>query len=94
MLRKGGIYIEAGNFVETGQVALSPHRHLCAKNIRLIGITNHPFTGYTPSMALMQRYAGIFPFEEFVTHEYPLVQAEQALVRSMTPDCMKVVIVP
>ncbi len=94
MLRKGGIFIEAGNFVETGEVSLSPHRHLCAKNVRLIGITNHPFTGYTPSMALMQRYASLFPFEKFVTHEYPLAQAEQALLKSMMPDCMKVVIVP
>jgi L-iditol 2-dehydrogenase len=94
MLRKGGIFIEAGNFVETGEVSLSPHRHLCAKNVRLIGITNHPFTGYTPSMALMQRYAGTFPFDRFVTHEYPLAQTEQALMKSMTPDCMKVVIVP
>ncbi|NLG29127.1 MAG: alcohol dehydrogenase catalytic domain-containing protein, partial [Chloroflexi bacterium] len=28
MLRKGGSYIEAGNFVETGDITLSPHRHL------------------------------------------------------------------
>lgn len=94
MLRKGGVFIEAGNFVDTGEVSLNPHRHLCAKNVRLIGMTNHPFTGYTPSMELMQRYADVFPFETFVTHEYPLVQAEHALLKSMEPDCMKVVIVP
>jgi len=94
MLRKGGVYIEAGNFVETGEVALSPHRHFCAKNVRLIGMTNHPFTGYTPSMKLMQGYADRFPFEKFVTHEYPLVQTEQALLKSMEPDCMKVAIAP
>ena len=94
MLRKGGTYIEAGNFVETGEVSLSPHRHFCAKNVRLIGMTNHPFTGYTPSMELMQRYAEVFPFEKFVTHEYPLATTEQALLKSMEPDCMKVVVVP
>lgn len=94
MLRKGGVYIEAGNFVETGEVSLSPHRHFCAKNVRLIGMTNHPFTGYTPSMKTMQKYAHLFPFEKFVTHEYPLNLAEQAMLKSMDPDCMKVVIVP
>ncbi len=94
MLRRGGIYVEAGNFVETGEVALSPHRHFCAKNVRLIGMTNHPFTGYTPSMRLMQRYAERFPFQKFVTHEYPLVDTEQALLKSMERDCMKVVVVP
>jgi Zn-dependent alcohol dehydrogenase len=42
----------------------------------------------------MQKCSHLFPFEKFVTHEYPLAQTEQALLRSMEPDCMKVVIVP
>ncbi len=45
-------------------------------------------------MKLMQRYAERFPFQKFVTHEYPLVDTEQALLRSMETDCMKVVVVP
>jgi L-iditol 2-dehydrogenase len=94
MVRKGGVYVEAGNFVDTGEVALNPHRHFCAKNIRLLGMTNHPFTGYTPSMALMLRHAGHVPFERFVTHEYPLARTEQALLKSMEPDTLKVVVVP
>lgn len=95
MLRKGGVYIEAGNFVETGEVSLSPHRHFCSKNIRLIGMTNHPFTGYTPSMELMQRNTNRFPFEKFVTHEYPLAQTEMGMLKSMQPEqCMKVVVAP
>ncbi len=95
MTRKGGIYLEPGNFAETGEVSLSPHRHFCSKNIRLIGMTNHPFTGYTPSMELMQRYADSFPFEKFVSHEYPLLQTESAMLQSMQPEeCMKVVVVP
>ena len=95
MTRKGGIYLEPGNFAETGEVSLSPHRHFCSKNIRLIGMTNHPFTGYTPSMELMQRHADQFPFEKFVSHEYPLLQTESAMLKSMEPEeCMKVVVVP
>ena len=72
MTRKGGIYLGAGNFTETGEVSLSPHRHFCSKNIRLIGMTNHPFTGYIPSMELIERHANPFLFEKFVPHEYPL----------------------
>ena len=68
--------------------SLNPHRHLCAKNVRLIGMTNHPFTAYTPSMKLMEKYRDMFPFERFVTHEYPLSKTEQALLKSMQPDCM------
>ena len=43
MLRKGGVYIEAGNFVETGEVSLSPHRHFCSKNIRAYRDDEPPF---------------------------------------------------
>ena len=92
LLRKCGTYIEAGNFADTGEVPFNPHRLLCAKNVRLIGVTNHPFTGYGSSMDLIEKYADVFPFHEIVTHRYPLEQAHEALLKSMEPDCMKVVI--
>ncbi len=46
------------------------HRHVCSKNIRLIGITNHPSTGYGPALRLMERYADRYPLEDMVSHEY------------------------
>ena len=83
-----------GNFVDTGEVPISPHRHLCSRNVHLIGMTNHPFTGYIPSMELLEREADRFPFERFVTHAYPLAQAAEALARAAQGDCMKVVLTP
>ncbi len=94
MLRRGGMYIETGNFVEAGTVAISPHKHLCAKNIRLIGITNHPATGYHPSLLQMKKYGHVFPFEKIVTHRYPLHQVAEAIEMSMSDDCLKVAIDP
>ena len=94
MLRRGGMYLETGNFVETGTVPLSPHKHLCAKNIRLIGITNHPATGYHPSLLQMQKYGRIYPFEQLVTHRYSLDRAAEAIEMSMSDDCLKVCIAP
>ena len=94
MTQKGGIYIEVGNFVDTGSIEISPHRHLCAKNIRLIGLSNHPVTAYSPALKLMATYADSFPFGSIVTHEYPIEEAAKALLKSMQPDCMKVVIAP
>ncbi len=93
-VRRGGFYIVAGNFVDTGEILVNPHRHFVAKNIRLIGMTNHPFTGYTPSMRLLIRHAEKFPFNRFVTHRFSLDQAQQALEKSMEPDTLKVLIIP
>lgn len=94
MLRKGGTYIEAGNFVDNGTTEINVNRHLCAKNVRLFGVTNHPFTHYGASIKLMSQYSKIFPFHKFVTHHYKIGQAEAGLKRSFEPDTMKVVIEP
>jgi L-iditol 2-dehydrogenase len=94
MLKRGGMMLEMGNFADTGDVALNVHRHICSKNIRLIGLTNHPSTGYGPALRLLERYSDRYPFEEMVTHTYGIDQAEQAMRTSMSPDSMKVAIVP
>ncbi|MGQ9631845.1 MAG: zinc-binding dehydrogenase [bacterium] len=94
ILRRGGTYIEAGNFVDAGSVEINPHRHLCAKNVRLIGLTGHPPTGYKPSMDMMLRYGDVYPFGKIVTHRFNLEEAGEAILFSENPDTMKVVIAP
>lgn len=94
MLRRGGVYIEAGNFVDTGEVSLNVHRHLCAKNVRFIGSTNHPYTEYPKTIRFLQKYAKWFPFEKFVTHKFKLDQAEQAMAAALSSDSMKVIFTP
>lgn len=93
-LRKGGTFIEAANFVDTGETTINVNRHITAKNVRLFGVTNHPFTGYGPSLKLMERYCDTFPFDQIVTHRFTLDRAEEGLKRSFEPDTMKVVITP
>jgi threonine dehydrogenase-like Zn-dependent dehydrogenase len=94
MLRKGGTYLELGNFVDTGAIELNVHRDIVARNARIIGLGNHPYTKYEASLRLLKKYNGQFPFERIITHRYPLAEAEAALRKSMEPDSMKVVIQP
>ena len=54
-VRRGGMYILEGMFVDMGEIPVNPHL-LVSKSLRLIGLSNHPFTGYGPSMDLMLRY--------------------------------------
>ncbi|HUX21939.1 MAG TPA: zinc-binding dehydrogenase [Spirochaetia bacterium] len=94
--RKGGMYIVTGMFVDTGEtVAINPHRHLCAKNIRLIGMTDEPPSGYDPMLKLMDKFSRYMPFDKFVTHEFALDQVGAAMDASMDANSsMKVVINP
>ena len=86
--------LEMGNFAETGEISISPHRHICSKNIRLMGLTNHPITGYGPSMKLMEKYRDKYPFEKLVSHEFSLAEVDKAMQTAISPDSMKVVIKP
>jgi threonine dehydrogenase-like Zn-dependent dehydrogenase len=94
MLRVGGLFVEAGNFSDLGEIKISPHRHLCAKNIRMIGVGGEEPAAYGPGMRQMVRYMRHYPLGEFVTHRFGLRQVEAAMLQSMAADSMKVVIDP
>jgi len=94
MLRVGGLLVEAGNFSDMGEISLSPHRHLCAKNVRILGVGGEEPAAYGRSMRQMVRYQRHYPLREFVTHRFGLRQVEAAMQKSMAADSMKVVIDP
>jgi len=94
MLRRGGTYLETGNFADTGEVSLNIHRHIAAKNVLLFGNSNHPHDGYDRALEMMWRYRKEFPFEKLITHRFSLDQAQEALVKSFESDALKVVFTP
>ncbi len=82
-----------GVFVDMGNIPLNPHL-IVSKALRLIGLSNHPFTGYGPSMDLMLRYQDKMPLDTFVTHCFPLEEAQAAMDTALGLECMKVVFTP
>jgi len=94
MLRRGGTYCETGNFVDTGNVTLNVHRHIAAKNVLLIGNTNHPHDMYYAHFEMMIRNRNNFPWEKIITHTFPLDQCKEALKKAYESDAIKVVFTP
>jgi L-iditol 2-dehydrogenase len=94
MLRLGGLLVEAGNFSDLGEISINPHRHLCAKSVRILGVGGEEPAAYGPSMRQMARYMRQYPLKEFVTHRFRLQQVEAAVKKAMAADSMKVVIEP
>jgi threonine dehydrogenase-like Zn-dependent dehydrogenase len=94
MLRVGGLLVEAGNFSDLGEVMISPHRHLCAKNARVLGVGGEEPAAYGPSMRQMARYMKNYPLQEFVTHRFALRDVEAAMQKSIESESMKVVMEP
>jgi L-iditol 2-dehydrogenase len=94
LIRRGGMYILEGVFVDMGDITFNPHL-IVSKSLRLIGLSNHPFTGYRPSMELMMRYWDQMPLDKFVTHRFTLDQAQQAIDTALDwHQCLKVVFAP
>jgi threonine dehydrogenase-like Zn-dependent dehydrogenase len=94
LLRVGGMLVEAGNFSDLGEVPISPHRHLCAKNVRILGVGGEEPAAYGPSMRQMVRYMKHYPLREFVTHRFGLRDVDAAMQKSVEAESMKVVLEP
>jgi L-iditol 2-dehydrogenase len=94
MLRRGGTYLETGNFADTGEVSINVHRHIAAKNVLIYGNTNHPHDGYYRAFEMMWRHRESFPWEDLITHRFSLDQAQEALETSYQADALKVVFTP
>ncbi len=95
LLRPGGVLVEAGNFSDLGDVPINPHRHLCSKNVRILGVGGEEPASYGPSMRQMVRYLRQYPaLREFVSHRYGLGDVRRAIEQSVAPDSMKVAIDP
>jgi threonine dehydrogenase-like Zn-dependent dehydrogenase len=94
LLRVGGMLVEAGNFSDLGEVPISPHRHLCAKNVRILGVGGEEPAAYGPSMRQMVRYMKSYPLRDFVTHRFSLRDVDAAMQKSMEEESMKVVLQP
>src|SRR5208283_2328968 len=94
MLRVSGLLVEAGNFSDLGEIPLSPHRHLCAKNVRILGVSGEEPAAYGPGMRQMARYMKHYPLHEVVTHRFALQDVASAMQKAIEPESMKVVLDP
>ena len=93
MLRKAGMYLEAGNFVDCGTTPLNIHE-ICSRNLRIIGMSMHSHSAFRQSMNMILHTIDKYPWESFISHTMPLEKAEDALLTSMTDESMKVLIRP
>lgn len=94
LIRNAGMYLELGNFADKKIPIEINASKICAKNARIIGLSNHPITGYTPSLTMLKRYRKEFPIEKLITHKFSVDDALKGMLKSMEPDTMKCVIAP
>jgi threonine dehydrogenase-like Zn-dependent dehydrogenase len=94
MLRKGGVYVEIGNFTNTGTTVINPWSQLCAKDVTLIGQYAYTAHQYRKDFALLVKHRERFPFHKMVTHRFALSEFDQAMKTVRQEDCLKAIFAP
>jgi L-iditol 2-dehydrogenase len=94
MLRHGGVYVELGHFTDTGTAVINPHKHLCYKDVTLIGQWAYSSAQYKKDLALLVRHRDHFPFDKLVTHHFKLGDHDKAMETVKHEACLKAVFSP
>jgi threonine dehydrogenase-like Zn-dependent dehydrogenase len=93
MVRRGGTFVEIGSFVDTGETTISPFKHLCYKDVRLIGQYggNNDYIGIALKFLEMALRRGV-PVGRLVTHRVPLLEAQRAMELAEHLEGLKIVL--
>jgi L-iditol 2-dehydrogenase len=79
MLRDAGRYVVVGQYTDSGDATLNPHRQLNRKHATVLGCWGYEFSHLHRSLAMMARHNARFRWRELVTREYSLEEAGDAL---------------
>ena len=94
MLRDGGRYVVVGQYTDSGDTTVNPHRQINRKHATILGCWGYEFSHLHRSLALMARHDGRFRWRELVTREYPLERASEALADMEKLSVVKALIRP
>ncbi len=95
MVRRGGTFVEIGSFVDTGEVTINPFKHICWKDITIIGQFGCPPHYYDRCLKFVEM--GLkqgWPLEKMVTHIFPLDKAQEAMETGERLEGMKIALHP
>lgn len=93
LVRKGGTLVEFGHFSDTGTVAINPQR-VVYQDVNILGSYAYANAQIQTSLFFLDRYGDRYPFEELVTHTFPVEATEQAIQASRDKACVKAMVVP
>jgi len=77
MLRRGGVYVEAGHYTDHGDVGINPFRHVVNKQITLVGAWGAEDRHFVVGRALIE--SGNYPFADLVSHTLPLARVADGI---------------
>jgi len=94
MVSMGGTFLTVGNYIDMGTVAINPQKQILSRSLRIIGVNGMPYQSYARGLRLMAQNWKRLSLDSFVTHEFGIDQAEDALDMAASLKSLKVVVKP
>jgi L-iditol 2-dehydrogenase len=94
MTRDAGRYVVAGQYTDGGTAAFNPHLDLNRKHLDVRGCWGSDVSHVYRAVQVMARYHTRFPWSEFVSGQYSLERAQEALEDVQMQRVVKALIVP
>jgi threonine dehydrogenase-like Zn-dependent dehydrogenase len=93
MIRKGGTYVEAGNFLDVGRtINVNVCKQLCAKDLTFHSVYGPSPRHFEKAFEMLASTKDRFPYEKLVTHRFKIEEASQAMRSARSEECLKAVI--
>ncbi len=90
--RRGGRYLPVGVAVPVGETPVKFYEDVSVRNLTVQGVWVSDTSHFHQAVKLVT--GGRYPFDELVSHRFPLSQANAASKAAASPEAVKVVLVP
>jgi L-iditol 2-dehydrogenase len=94
LTRDAGRYVVVGQYTDAGLTSFNPHLDLNQKHLDVRGCWGSDVGHVYRSVQVLARYGSQFPWAEFVSSEYDLAHAQDALEDVQAQRVVKALIVP
>ncbi len=94
LVRDGGRVVVVGQYTDAGDITISPHRHLNRKHVTVFGSWGYEFRHLYLALGGLERTRERYDWAGFITREYDLEHAAEALTDMKSQSVLKALIRP
>ncbi|MGH7592376.1 MAG: zinc-binding dehydrogenase, partial [Gemmatimonadales bacterium] len=94
LVRDGGRVVVAGQYADTGDATVNPHRHINNKQVEIRGVWGSDYSHFHRAVQLAATFGQRVPWRELVSGRYPLTGVKEALEAVERRDVLKALVVP
>lgn len=88
-----GTYVIAGIYTDLGRSStINVQKLISGKYATVVGVPGQTAKSYRSAVKVLSKYKSTFPFDEIVTHVFPLDEINKAMDKALSEESMKVAV--